>query len=96
MGLAYLLRVLAGLQGLTMGELLPGRRLGQVLLAAAVATLCVLPPFWTESFGLLGAIAAGLLFGLVFVAGLKVLKVDEAAWLLQMVGSRFGLTRRTT
>jgi len=95
-GLAYLLRVLAGLQGLTMGELLPGRRLGQVLLAAAVATLCVLPPFWTESFGLLGAIAAGLLFGLVFVAGLKVLKVDEAAWLLQMVGSRFGLTRRTT
>ena len=85
-GLAYLLRVLAGLQGLTMGELLPSRRLAQVLLAAGVATLVIVPPFWSERFGIPGALTAAALFGVVFVIVLKWQRVDEAGWLLQYGG----------
>jgi O-antigen/teichoic acid export membrane protein len=94
-GLAYLLRVLAGLQGLRMGELLPARRLAQVLLAAGVATLVIVPSFWAERFGIPGAVTAAALFLLVFVSALKLLRVDEAAWLLHLVGSRLGVAPRT-
>lgn len=91
--LVYLLRVLARMQELRMVELLPARRLTQVLLSAALASLVLIPPFWAASFGLPGAIAASALFGGIFIACLHAFRVEESAWLIRMVTSRIAVMR---
>ena len=76
-----------------MVELLPARRLTQVLLSAALASLVLIPPFWAASFGLPGAIAASALFGGIFIACLHAFRVEESAWLIRMVTSRIAVMR---
>jgi O-antigen/teichoic acid export membrane protein len=94
-GLVYLLRVVGRLQGLSMAELLPVKRLGQVAAAGGVAALAIVPAFWTEWLGIAGAILAGVLYCVVFVVVLAAMKVEEAAWLLRMIASKAGLQGRT-
>jgi len=95
-GLVYLLHVLGEMQGLRMSELLPGRRLAQVLLASAVASLVIIPNFWTGIMGVAGGLLASGLFGLCFIGMLHVLKVDEATWMLRIVTAKLAFARRVS
>lgn len=93
-GLWYLIRLVARMHEMTVAQLLPTRRLAWVVVAALLAGLVTVPPFWTEQLGIAGAAAASLLYCAIFaVLLLRVFRVAEAHWLLGMVTSRLGLRR---
>jgi O-antigen/teichoic acid export membrane protein len=69
------------------------RELGKVALAAAIASVTLLGSFWTHSFGLFGAIAAGCCFMLVYAPVLLLLRVPEALLLRDRLPVRRALAR---
>lgn len=95
-GLGYLVVMVARMQDLRVGEMLPLRSMGRVGLAAGVALLLTLPSFWTDAMGLLGAVLASAAFGAAFLALLFVLRVGEAQWLMSMIATRWRPARAGT
>jgi O-antigen/teichoic acid export membrane protein len=66
---------------IALGDLANWSELLKVALAAALASVTLIGDFWTEHFGLLGAVAAGLCFLLAYAGLLIYLRVPEALML---------------
>lgn len=88
----YLGAQMAGAYGLRLRELANWRDLGKVALAALLASAVLYGSFWTDALGLMGAVAGGLCFVLVYATLLLVLRVPEAQLLrnkiLRILGTR--------
>jgi hypothetical protein len=70
-----------------LGELLPWRSIAKVGLAAAVAGLLIASSVWTEIFGRLGILLAGIVYLTAFAFLLLMMRIPEAA-VLQAWGKR--------
>ena len=92
-GLGYLVVVVARMQALRIGELLPMRSLGGVVLAAGLAGLLTLPSFWTDTMGVFGALVASAMFGTTFMGLLMAFRIGEAHWLYSLIAMRLRPTR---
>jgi O-antigen/teichoic acid export membrane protein len=71
--------------GISVRELASWSDLAKVPVAAALASVVLYGSFWTESFGLLSALAGALCFLLIYSALLLYLRVPEAFLLLRYV-----------
>ena len=76
----------------SLGELLPWRSIGKTALAAAVAGLLIVSSVWTEVFGRLGIVLAGLAYLAAFAGLLQVMHIPEAM-VLQAWGKRLAFRR---
>jgi O-antigen/teichoic acid export membrane protein len=76
----------------SLAELLPWRSIGKTALAAAVASLLIVSSVWTEVFGRLGIVLAGLVYLAAFAGLLQVMHIPEAR-VLQAWGKRLVLRR---
>jgi O-antigen/teichoic acid export membrane protein len=76
----------------SLGDLLPWRSIGKAALAAAVAGLLIVSSVWTEVFGRLGIVLAGLAYLAAFAALLQVMHIPEAM-VLQAWGKRLVFRR---
>jgi O-antigen/teichoic acid export membrane protein len=76
-----------------MASLVPCGALAKVALAALGAALVLAPRFWLERFGLAGAAAASLLYGVAFLAALHLLRLPEVRELQQRVQQRLARRR---
>ena len=68
-------------------ELLPWRSIAKVALAAAVAAVLIASSVWTEIFGRLGILLAGIVYVAAFAFLLLMMRIPEAA-VLQAWGKR--------
>ena len=75
-----------------LSELLPWRSIGKTALAAAVASLLIVSSVWTEVFGRLGIVLAGLAYLAAFAVLLQVMHIPEAL-VLQAWGKRLVFRR---
>lgn len=91
--LGYLLVVTARAQALRLTQMLPMQDLGKVALAALAAASIMVPAFWTETMGNVGAVASSGLFLAAFLVLANWLRVDEVGWLLRRVTQRLGFGR---
>ncbi len=57
----------------------------RTVLAAVVACAVVVGPMWTDTFGFAGVVFAGVSYMIVYVVGLKLLRVPEAEMLFTSV-----------
>jgi len=73
-------------------ELLPWRSIAKTALAAAVASLIIVSSVWTEVFGRLGIVLAGLAYLAAFALLLQVMHIPEAM-VLQAWGKRLVFRR---
>jgi O-antigen/teichoic acid export membrane protein len=70
--------------------------IGKILVAVAVASITLIGSFWTNNFGLVGAIAASCLFMLVYAPMLLLLRLPEALLLKDRLPVRRALARLRT
>jgi O-antigen/teichoic acid export membrane protein len=87
-GLVYLVRVVAKMQDLSVRQMIPFRRLGQVAVAAVGAGVVTAPAFWQEHWGIAGVLASCLAYCGMFVLLLRAMRVAEADWILGTVTAR--------
>jgi hypothetical protein len=78
--------------GVSVSELLPWRSIAKTALAAAVASLIIVSSVWTEVFGRLGIVLAGIAYLAAFALLLQVMHIPEAM-VLQAWGKRLVLRR---
>ena len=71
--------------GITTGALIPWSSMTRTVLAAVVACAVVVGPMWTDTFGFAGVVFAGASYMIVYVVGLKLLRVPEAEMLFTSV-----------
>jgi O-antigen/teichoic acid export membrane protein len=94
--LSCLLVATARMQSLRLTELLPMQGLAKVAIAALAASSIILPPFWTDTMGIAGAVAGSALFLAAFAVLANWLRVEEARWLLQQATQRLGPWRSSS
>jgi O-antigen/teichoic acid export membrane protein len=73
--------------GVPVGRIAPWGDLGKIIVAAALAAIVLYGSFWTEYLGFVGVIVGGAAYVVAFAALLLLLRVPEAATLLQHVRS---------
>jgi O-antigen/teichoic acid export membrane protein len=78
--------------GVTVGELLPWRSIAKTAVAAGVAGLLIVSSVWTEVFGRLGIVLAGLAYVAAFALLLQMMHIPEAR-VLQAWGKRLVFRR---
>jgi O-antigen/teichoic acid export membrane protein len=78
--------------GVSVSELLPWRSIAKTALAAAVASLIIVSSVWTEVFGRLGIVLAGIAYLAAFALLLQVMHIPEAM-VLQAWGKRLVFRR---
>lgn len=76
--LAYLTWKATRLLQMRVRDLLPVVGLTKVAAAALAAGALIAPAFWTDTFGLPGAMAASTLYGVVFAGLLLLVRLPEA------------------
>jgi O-antigen/teichoic acid export membrane protein len=73
------------LYGVGVRELLPWQSLGKVVLASALASICIVSSWWTDALGFAGIIvASGAFFG-VYVLLVRLLRIPESEVLFAWV-----------
>jgi uncharacterized membrane protein len=70
---------------ITTGALIPWSSMTRTVLAAVIACSVVVSSEWTDTFGFAGVIVAGAAYMIVYVIGLKLLRVPEAEMLFTSV-----------
>jgi O-antigen/teichoic acid export membrane protein len=78
-------RAVAKRWGITTGALIPWSSMTRSVLAAVVACVVVVSSEWTDTFGFAGVVFAGAAYLMVYLVGLKLLRVPEAAMLFTSV-----------
>jgi O-antigen/teichoic acid export membrane protein len=78
--------------GVSVSELLPWRSIAKTALAAAVAGLIIVSSVWTEVFGRLGIVLAGIAYLAAFALLLQMMHIPEAM-VLQAWGKRLVFRR---
>ena len=78
--------------GVSVRELLPWRSIAKTAVAAGVASLLIVSSVWTEVFGRLGIVLAGLAYMAAFAVLLQVMHIPEAM-VLQAWGKRLVFRR---
>jgi O-antigen/teichoic acid export membrane protein len=78
--------------GTSGAQLIPWRSIARTALAAAVAALLIANSVWTEVFGRVGIVLAGLAYLAAYAGLLQVLRIPEAL-VLQAWGKRLVLRR---
>ena len=78
--------------GVSVRELLPWRSIAKTAVAAGVASLLIVSSVWTEVFGRLGIVLAGLAYVAAFALLLQVMHIPEAM-VLQAWGKRLVFRR---
>ena len=76
----------------SVGELLPWRSIAKTAVAAGVAGLLIVSSVWTEVFGRLGIVLAGLAYAAAFAVLLQLMHIPEAM-VLQAWGKRLVFRR---
>jgi len=74
-------------------EFLPVAGLAKVTVVALAAAAVLVPNFWTDSFGIVGAAAASILYSLLFAGLLILIRLPEALDLQQRILSQLAASR---
>lgn len=92
--IVYLLICVARVVRLPPLRLIPVVTVGKIALATCLAMLPVFPDFWSVNLGLPGVVAAGIVFAVAYLLALRILGVEEAHILVNVVRSRLKLARQ--
>ena len=91
--LAYLTWRATSILKMPVLEFLPVAGLAKVTVVALAAAVVLVPSFWMESLGLIGAALAAVLYSATFAALLILIRLPEALDLLQRILSQLASSR---